>query len=198
MRKGLKILCLAASLFFLLAGGASATLTGDFMFKSPDGTQDWANLNVVVEGVSGDWTYTFTLSVLDDEDAYQFIVHELDIPVISEGAVPPGYTDLTPAGGIPYFWASEFEQDGTLYLGVLYDGIEAGKSAAVRFKSPYDPALGEAVIVNTGGSSTVKSTSALGALGGGGSSVPEPTALLLVGIGILGIGTYRHLSRKGR
>jgi len=197
MKKGIKILSLAATVFFLLTGAASAVLLDEIPFTY--GKTPWVNLSVDLQGVPGTWTYTYTLSVLDDPGAAKIAVHALDIPVISLGVLPPGYSNVTWDPGPTGFYF-ESEQDGTTYLSFsFYDSpIAAGESKAFSFDSPYNPSSADYYIWNGAQSPAEDGYAAVGKLGGGNSSVPEPATLILVGIGFIGVGAYRHLRARGR
>jgi len=222
MKKGIKILFLAATVFFLLTGAASAVTFMGPVITDDDGNimadysnLSWASLDVQVTGEPNAWTYQFSLKVLAGDKTYATflesnpsvqhtaIVHQLDIPIIAGGI------SGVQLGGVDVYYVGSFQGEG--FLSVLFgdlthdfddpdyhDGLLPDQTAVVTFNSPNAPGWGTAILYNTGTTSETCSKSALVAPAGGDSSVPEPTTLILVGIGILGVGAYRRLSARGR
>jgi hypothetical protein len=204
MKKVIKILCVAVTMFFFLAGPSFATLYdgsgADYTFMGAlDHSAPWAVLNVKISMLDNPaptldvYTYKFTLHVLsaaDDPNAYGVEVNGMRLPVGGYDAVSQGMD------GVMYM-EPPLETPGELEF-LWMPGIQPGEtSATITLVSTYTPGEGEAMIYDGGDSPGTCVTSAITFPGGGhGQDVPEPTTLILVGIGMLGVGAYRHLSLR--
>jgi len=214
MKKTIKILCMVMSLLFVFVGVSSATLynpadpnlegqlraTGgaDFVFQYL--SMDWAKLNVYLTGM---YTYQMTFSVFDTAP---FEVSEVRIPIVpGEYTVSTTYeTHQMKAGKVTASDGTEVNMTDSLQiLFTNADGdpwlLQGETSSVITITSNYGPATGFAYIQDGGGSSVgnVASALAIGSEGPGGG-LPEPTTVLLLGIGLLGTGAFRYLSSRGR
>jgi len=227
MKKTIKILCMVMSLLFVFVGVSfgyqyyndQEDLTTqllragglDFSFTQPVGSADpgkpWANLNVQLSGSAGDYTYAFVLSNVDPNEFLE--VSSLRIPVIAHHYGTP-YTNVGD-GTLPYqtayYAAGEYngvQLKANLMIDFFSDaspfGIVPGtESLPILIDSDLEPGFGIAWIIDGGVPATTTSVSALiGVTGGAGGGLPEPTTVLLLGIGLLGTGAFRYLSSKRR
>ena len=213
MKKAIKMMCIVMSLLFVFAGASYATLYDpstelEGQLRSEGGTDfvfqylgmDWASLNVYL---TGEYTYQITFSVLD---VGPFEVSELRIPIVPDHySVTTDYvTHEMPAGSVKasdqsWVWMTDslqilFENEyGEPWL------LPGEKSSVITITSDYGPAIGFAYIADGGGTSVENVASAL-AIGNpsGGGGLPEPTTVLLLGIGLLGTGAFRYLSSRSR
>jgi hypothetical protein len=189
----------------------------DFVFTYTDPVffvkTDWAKLNVYLTVLTGQYNYQLTFGVFETA---ALEVSQLRIPIIlgqytvstSYGTHELGAQVVYPTGGGRYSMTDTLQVLFTNNdICSFEDGTEGPcpwlnpgeTSTPIIITSTNGPATGFAFIADGGGTSVgnVASALAIGSEGPGGG-LPEPTTVLLLGIGLLGTGAFRYLSSRGR
>jgi len=194
MKKLARFLGLAVIAFFILAGSATAT-TLTFNFTHPGDTEIWAQLTAyapVYNAGTNDWTYEYMITNVKPTPLE---ITRLDIPVgdwtrvefFESGAGVALMTDPvdTLPGKFVFLWDEIVKGDSSKHFGFTVD---------------LAPGWGQAVLYNGGaGDPTWISTAKISYDSEPGSDyppVPEPTTLLLVGSGLLGVAAVRRWNDK--
>jgi hypothetical protein len=208
MGKTIKILSLATTIFFVLAGVSFADLIAwdyRFVYTNPISGDVGARVYLDVEQVSDLYTYTYQVENVNfdpdgsgaDSPIYQFLLPVTMPVVLGHAAHPDSHVgvDLTTASvdGVSYVQV-DFDFPGLLSPD-YYPGYALSDPFYIQSTVGWD--WGNSILTD-GESANLLVLSNLDTTGGGNDTnpVPEPATLLLVGIGALGLGGYRRFKSR--